>query len=98
MMQLERYKKDLDSLLVKGEQLDDALMADCHPKEFEQFLSKDIGDKAEGFIESLPSFKKEYQSWYSEAKVLIRQLLPDRLSRSGVFRSLPRGHRGLPEP
>ena len=27
----------------------------------------------------LPSFSSEYQAWYSEAKVLIKQLLPDRL-------------------
>src|SRR5262249_50608556 len=27
-----------------------------------------------------PSFEEAYQPWYSEAKVLIKQLLPDRLS------------------
>ena len=26
----------------------------------------------------LPSFNDEYQTWYSEAKVLVQQLLPDR--------------------
>ena len=38
------------------------------------------GREVKGFIDSLPSFKDEYQIWYSEAKALVRQLLPDRLS------------------
>ena len=29
--------------------------------------------------QALPLFKTEYQPWYSEAKALVRQLLPDRL-------------------
>lgn len=32
------------------------------------------------FIKTLPSFRSEYQKWYSESLVLIKQLLPDRLS------------------
>jgi hypothetical protein len=36
--------------------------------------------KVEETIGNLPRFRDKYQSWYSEAKVLIRQLLPDRLS------------------
>lgn len=31
-------------------------------------------------MKALPSFNEEYQTWYSEAKVLIKQLLPDRLN------------------
>jgi hypothetical protein len=31
-------------------------------------------------LKALPLFTDDYQSWYSEAKVLIGQLLPDRLS------------------
>ena len=31
-------------------------------------------------MEAFPSFKETYQSWFSEAKALVRQVLPDRLS------------------
>jgi len=77
---LDRYKKDLDALIARGEQLYIALQAECLPKQFEQVLKKQYGDKAGEILTALPSFTEIYQSWYSEAKVLIRQLLPDRLA------------------
>ena len=30
-------------------------------------------------LNQLPEFTLDYQAWYSEAKSLVRQLLPDRL-------------------
>ena len=77
---IDSYKKDLDSLLAKGEQLHIAMQRECFPKEIESAFKKQFGDKAKGILKALPSFKEAYQSWYSEAKVLIKQLLPDRLS------------------
>lgn len=77
---LDRYKKDLDSLISVGEQLENAIQAECHPKEFEAAVKKKLGNKAKDFIAALPPFATVYQRWYSEAKVLIKQLLPDRLA------------------
>ena len=78
---LDRYKKDLDSLLEKGDRLSLAIQAECHPLQFEEALTKRFDkDGATQILKNLPSFRKTYQSWYSEAKALIRQLLPDRLS------------------
>ena len=77
---LDRYKKDLDSLNAKGEQLHLAMQRECLPDEFERAVENRFGDKTKDFINALPLFAEEYQSWYSEAKVLVRQLLPDRLS------------------
>jgi hypothetical protein len=39
-----------------------------------------LGDEADKFIKDLPRFTSEYQRWYSEAKAIIRQVIPDRLS------------------
>jgi uncharacterized protein (UPF0332 family) len=39
-----------------------------------------LGKDADAFIKKLPKFNEDYQAWYSEAKALIKQLLPDRLS------------------
>lgn len=77
---LERYKKDLDTLSRKGDQLHLALIRECRPEEFNRIAKKQLGDKLKDVMKSLPSFAEEYQSWYSEAKMLIKQLLPDRLS------------------
>ena len=79
-MNVDRYKKDLDALLDKGERLHMAIRHECSPQEFARIFKTSLGDKAEEVIQALPSFKDEYQPWYSEAKVLVRQLLPDRLS------------------
>ena len=76
---LDRYKKDLESLLATGDQLLNALQYKCHPDEFEEEARKQLGEKAASVIAGLPPFALEYESWYSEAKALVRQLLPDRL-------------------
>ena len=77
---LDRYKKNLDSLLTNGERLYLAIRHECFPEEFSRAIEKQLGDKANEYLTALPSFAEEYQSWYSEAMVLIKQLLPDRLS------------------
>ncbi len=77
---LERYKKDLDSLINQGENLFVALQRECLPEEFDKVIKKGLGDKAKDAFKDLPTFAETYQPWYSEAKVLIKQLLPDRLA------------------
>lgn len=73
---LEKYKKDLEKLVAKGDLLHLAMQHECFPDKVEEALGKD----AQEVIKKLPKFKAEYQAWYSEAKVLIKQLLPDRLA------------------
>jgi hypothetical protein len=75
---LDRYKKDLDSLIAKGDDLHHAIQVECFPEEVEKHLKKS-GVTLKEFTKSLPSFHADYQAWYSEAKVLVKQLLPDRL-------------------
>lgn len=76
---LERYKKDLDSLLAKGEELAMSLQHYCFKSNFEESVQKQFGDGSKKYLDSLPDFHKAYQSWYSEAKALVKLLLPDRL-------------------
>jgi len=73
---LEKYKRDLEKLVKKGGSLLVAMQYDCFPEQ----IVKALGNNAEEFIKSLPNFRNDYQTWYSEAKVVIKQLLPDRLS------------------
>lgn len=73
---LDKYKKDLKKLVDQGELLHAAMQYECYPDEFKKAYGKD----ADKLIKSLPKFSSDYQSWYSPAKVLIKQLLPDRLA------------------
>ncbi len=77
---LDRYKNDLDSLLAKGRQLQLAMKVDCFPDLIQGQIKEKLGDEAEEFMTTLPNFSTEYQSWYSEAVVVMSQLLPERLS------------------
>jgi hypothetical protein len=77
---LDRYKKDLDSLTNRGEDLSLAMQAECFPEQFERGLKKDNNEAFKKLLKNLPSFRETYQSWYSEARVVVEQLLPGRLS------------------
>ena len=94
-MNVDRYKKDLDTLLNKGEKLHNAIQYECLPQEFKRAAGESLGDKADEFIQALPSFKDEYQPWYSEAKALIRQLLPDRLSDFTRYYEKPNSRKSI---
>ena len=94
-MNVDHYKKDLDALIDKGELLHHAIQHGCFPQEFAREAKKSWGDKAEKVIQALPSFGGEYQSWYSEAKALVRQLLPDRLSDFTRYYEKPKSRKAI---
>ena len=92
---LDRYKKDLDDLVGKGELLHYSIRRECFPEKFDHQIQKQLGDEAKKFLKSLPSFKEGYQSWYSEARVLIRQLLPERLTDFVRFYEKPKSRKEI---
>jgi hypothetical protein len=82
---LEKYKKDLQKLITRGDGLLNALQYDCFQEDFVAQLEKAFKNKRSKkkliseFVKSLPNFNIDYQKWYSESLVLIKQLLPDRV-------------------
>ena len=94
-MNLDRFEKDLDSLINKGELLNAAIEYECFAQEFAHAVEKSLGDGAEQFIQALPSFREDYQPWYSEAKALVRQLLPDRLSDFTRYYEKPKSRKEI---
>ena len=68
---------------------------ECHPEGFVRQAKESLGDGATEFIIAIPSFKEEYQPWYSEAKTLVRQLLPDRLADFTSYYEKPRSRKGI---
>lgn len=79
--QLEKFKADFENLVNKGGQLQNALNKENFPEQWEEALESAFPDekKRDKFNKSIPSFKSEYQIWYSEAKALVLQLIPHRL-------------------
>ena len=79
MNNLERYKNDLKKLIETGRGLLNAMHYECDPEGYQNLVRNKLKDKTSEFLDNLPNFSDEYETWYSEAKALIRQLLPDRL-------------------
>ncbi len=82
MNNIEKYKNDLKHLIEKGKNLDISIKYECFPENIERQIKTAVKDdkKAKDFINNILPFKREYQSWYSESLVLVKQLLPDRLA------------------
>lgn len=91
---LERYKKDLTALIAKGNKLHIAIQLECFPEEIKT-AKKQLGKKAKEVLEDIPSFSEDYQSWYSEAGALIKQLLPDRLSDFVRYYEKPKSRKDI---
>jgi hypothetical protein len=81
---LDRYKNDLRKLIARGQNM----TLDLHgrnPKQKSKLKPEEVKE-----IEKLHgTFERDYQTWYTEASALIRQLLPDRLAE---FQDLYKGN------
>ncbi len=79
---LERYKKDIAGLIANGKQLLMAIQAEFIDEDFRHQLQKELKTEAavSEFLRKLPLFRDAYQAWYSESLILLKQLLPDRVS------------------
>lgn len=71
---LDKYKKDLETLMARGEALQISMVIEYTPN----FLD-DVEPKKRKLFEKFPKFRSSYQDWYSEALALIKALLPDRI-------------------
>ena len=86
MNNLQRYEADLQSLIQRGESLEVAIVHECSLEEAKGVGVEEILERAErmGLCDGddqvhIPSFTREYQEWYSDAEVVVRQLLSRRL-------------------
>lgn len=80
---LDRYKKDLETLVALGEKMQLDLNGRYLLK-----TGKAKPDRKKLFEELDGTFEREYQGWYTQAGALIRQLIPDRLAE---FQELYKG-------
>ncbi|MDP3895318.1 MAG: hypothetical protein Q8Q62_01440 [Mesorhizobium sp.] len=77
---LARYQEDLERLISDGELLLISMQLEQDPNGIKKQIHEMFQDKAGDLLKKLPNFSSKYQSWYSEAKALVRQIIPDRLS------------------
>jgi hypothetical protein len=77
---LSRYETDLKRLVEDGNLLLNAMVYEQHKDGFATHIESSLGEKADEYIKNLPKFTSEYQRWYSEAKNVVKQIIPDRLS------------------
>ncbi|HMI52826.1 MAG TPA: hypothetical protein VK525_15045 [Candidatus Saccharimonadales bacterium] len=94
---LDRYKTDLDKLIVLGDDLTRAMYRDCNPADYERQMGERYGvdekEKLKKHLGSLPDFKSTYQAWYSESKSLIELMLPNRLADFVSYYEVPKGRK-----
>lgn len=97
----ERTKKfaaELDVLIVKGDMLSMAIQNECRPKEFKLQVTEALKgdkDKVEKYFQDLPSFKRDYQAWYTEAQEIIRQVMPNRLADFVSYFDIPKTRKDI---
>lgn len=81
---LEKYRKDLDKLLLEANWVTQSLMLEyLGESEFYLQLVDALGNdekKAKAHMKDVKPFASAYQQWYSESLTLVKQLLPERLT------------------
>lgn len=84
---ISRYRKDLKRLIQQGLNLYYGLYNEFS-KEFKKEIEKLDKDTQELIRNS--SFKSNYNSWYNESLVVIKQLMPERLDDFVSYYKLPK--------
>ena len=95
---VERFKKDLDRLVHEGIQLENAMIFELSKDACLQQVRKAFNnDKARvaEFIAQLPTFKTDYERWYSTSLAVLRQLLPDRVNNFMSLYEKPKGRKDV---
>lgn len=77
---LDKYEDALNRLISQDESLFLSLQKSCDPGRVAKAFEETFGKTANEKLKELPTFHSDYQVWYSEAKAVIKQVLPDRLS------------------
>ncbi|KTB70523.1 hypothetical protein AO067_10240 [Pseudomonas viridiflava ICMP 13104] len=82
---LEKYRKDLDALIAEGAVVSISLYKQAYGARYRDIVLEGHGGdeakaKAKKEFDSIKPFIEVYHHWYSEALLLVKQLLPDRLA------------------
>lgn len=95
---LEKYRTDLKALLQEGGRVLQALIRGAQGTEVWRANWKKAGwteEQIERFDNDLKPFRTCYHHWYSEALVVVKQLLPDRYADFVKFYERPKTRKTL---
>lgn len=95
---LEKYRTDLKTLLQEGRRVLQALLRDAQGVEVWRANWKKNGwteEEIEKLDKDLKPFRTYYHHWYSEALVVVKQLLPDRYADFVKFYERPKTRKTL---
>ena len=94
MSNKSKFEQDLDRLINSGEMLLLSINYECYGDHILEQNTESLSE-TESLLEKLPNFKEQYQSWYSEALALVKQVLPDRLNDFKSYYEFPRVRRNI---
>ena len=94
MSNKSKFEQDLDRLINTGEMLLLSINYECYGDQILERKSEKLSED-ESILAKLPKFKEQYQSWYSEALALVKQVLPDRLNSFKSYYEFPRVRRNI---
>lgn len=87
MTNKDKYIKDLNSLILRGIELQRGLYNELRD-EYKDSFDKLSADEKEKFLKA--DFKDNYNSWYNESLSVIKQLMPERLDDFVMLYKLPK--------
>ena len=91
-----KFEAQLDNLIDTGELLSAAIQYKFYKDRVTPLLEKRLGkDGAQKYIDNLPDFREEYQSWYSESLLLVKQVLPDRVDDFSSYYAYSRARKEI---
>lgn len=76
---IKKFGKELKELIDQGNLLSVSLRLDLHPDLDGKMTNPETGEKIDTKKLNLPSFRENYENWYSLSMQVIQQILPDRL-------------------
>lgn len=75
----EKFRANLLKLIAEGSRLAISMRYSQNKEIVAEQIEVNLGDDAGDYISKLPNFKMDYQTWYTDAKSIVRDIIPDRL-------------------
>ena len=92
----DKITKELDLLIQRGEELYEAIRFEVEQEHLKPDLIEEMGEEQlELYLLSLPDFTRDYQTWYTEALSLVRQVSSGRSEDFGNYYKYPRARNRL---
>ena len=93
-----KFSNDLSVLVTQGDMLHNAMQYECFPEKVESEITKTLKlspAETKAVIGKFPKFNTEYQKWFSEAQMVVKQLLPNRIDDFNSYYEYPKPRKDI---